>query len=738
MADLTASGSASNSGGNSTSDSAGRPPTTSAGRPAGSALTSPRHGGRRLGRAVVACAVSLGACFVWLSLAFTDLGGSRLDGLDFGPFGSRMLFMLVCALAGTFTFVHPSGGAVGRLLLVAATGELVGHAASIAGAALGAGHAVRTVVVLAGLVGDALYVFMLYALPFWLPDGTLPGRRWGRAVVGAIGVWTFGEVWLDTATRDEWYGMSNPLATDRPWTSVTHALQPVLSTPIGFVPVAVSALGFVVLAVRAWLLTRRGTGRQAMPGSVLLVMTVPFLLLMAGSYADYFFPVQGDAALVLFYGPLALWPLGLIVLFARDRSAHLDRATRRVLAALVVLAVLVVGYFALAIGLSDVLPGTRTPGALVLAVGSLTIGLLLRATGGWAVRGVDRSYYGDRARPYHVVRELAGRLSRTVTPGEAPRLLCASVVETLRFPAARVLVRTSGGNRETAALGEAVGPVWHRFELVFEGDAVGELEVAARESEPDLDQQDHDVLRLLADQSAPAIASLGLYEELQASRERIVLAREEARRRLRRDLHDGLAPTLSGLRLQVDTARAGLPDEDAAGRRLGGVSEGIADAIVELRRITAGLSPVALDREGLGAGLRQLATGLAGRQLLIEVELRPDPLPELPAAVEVALYRIAAEALHNVVRHADAARAWLRLCVADGAARLEVGDDGTGMDPVPAGRAGTSRHGGGVGLRSMAERAEELGGSLRVGAPEADAGATGVVVRAEIPLRSAC
>ncbi|WP_052440689.1 sensor histidine kinase [Streptacidiphilus anmyonensis] len=718
-----------------------------------------RRVGRRMGPAYVACAVALGACFVWLALAFTGLGGSRLGGLDFGPFGSRILFMLACALAGTFSLAHPSGGAVGRLLLAASTAELVGHAASIAGAALGADHGVRTAVVLAGLVGDVLYVFLLYGLPFWLPDGTLPGRWWGRVLVSVIAVWTVGEVYLDTATRDEWYGMPNPLAVQRPWTSVSEALAPVWDTPMSYVPVTLSALGFLVLAVRSWQQAGRERGHAAeqdagqdagraagqdsgpgpgvrhgrarLPG-VLLVLLVPFLLLTAGSYADYFFPLHGNARLVLFYGPLALWPLGLAVFFARDRSAHLDRATRRVLAALVALAVLVVGYFALAVGLSDVLPGTRTPGALVLAVGSLVIGLALRATGGWAVRVVDRSYYGDRARPYHVVRELAGRLSRTVTPGEAPRLLCESVVETLRFPAARVLVRTSGGSRQTAALGEAHGPAWHDFELVFEGETVGVLEVAARAAEPELDQQDHDVLRFLADQAAPAIASLGLYAELQSSRERIVLAREEASRRLRRDLHDGLAPALSGLRLQVDTARATLPgaaSAGAAGNRLGGVSEGIADAIAELRRITSGLTPAVLDRDGLGPSLHALATGLAGRLLLIDVELCPEPLPGLPAAVEVALYRIASEALHNVVRHSGARHARLRLDVADGAARLEIGDDGTGMDsPV----RGSVRSGGGVGLRSMTERAQELGGSLQLlGRSEQ----SGLVVRAEIPVR---
>ncbi|WP_133260045.1 sensor histidine kinase [Streptacidiphilus pinicola] len=708
--------------------------------------TTPRTawaGSGRMGAAYAACGVALGACFVWLALAYTGLGGSRLASLDFGIFGSHILFMLACALAGTFSLTHPSGGAVGRLLLLTSTGELVAQAVGITAGALGCGVAVRTGVVLVGYAGDCLSIFLLYGLPFWLPDGRLPGRRWGRALVAGIAAWTLCEVYLDTGTQDDWYGMPNPLATGEPWVTVKNALSSVVGSVLIYMPVSLSALGFLVLAVRAWRWRGRGRGRRSesgrrpgrpplLPGA-LLVVVVPFLLLTVGSYVDFFFPLPSAASLTLFYSPLVLLPLGLVFFFTRDRSAHLDRATRRVLAVLVTLAVLVVGYFALAIGLSDVLPSTRTPGALVLAVGSLAIGLLLRATGGWAVRVVDRSYYGDRARPYHVVRELAGRLSRTVTPGEAPRLLCASVVTTLRFPAARVLVHTSGGSRETAALGEAAGRAWHRFALVFEGEEVGALEVAARAGEPELDQQDHDVLRLLADQAAPAIASLGLYQELQASRERIVLAREEARRRLRRDLHDGLAPALSGLRLQVDTARAGLAGDDPAGGRLGGVSEGIADAITELRRITAGLTPAVLDRDGLGPSLRGLATGLAGRNLLIDVELRPDPLPELPAAVEVALYRIASEALHNVVRHSGARHARLCLGVADGVVLLEVGDDGHGMDAprrlAAAGGAGA----GGVGLRSMAERAQELGGTLLVrGCSE---GAEGVVVRAEIPVR---
>ncbi|MEZ0089186.1 histidine kinase [Streptacidiphilus sp. EB129] len=687
--------------------------------------------------AYVACGLALVAGAVWTMLGFTDLGGARLARLDLVPFGARMLFSLVCVLAGAFVLAHPSGGAVGRLLLVGAA-ELVGHGASAAVAALGTGGPARTVVVLVALLGDVLYTYLLYGLPFWLPDGRLPGRWWGRALAMVIALWTLGEVWMDDASRDHWYGMDDPLAGS-PWAAFTERLGSVLSVPLELVPVGLTLLGCVVMTVR-WRRGRRRAETGPSPAGLLgrplvpLFLLMPFLLWMAAGYAGYYLPLGGDLSLAVYYVPVLLWPLGLGLVFVRDRSAHLDRATRRVLVVLVSLVVLLLTFVGLALALSRVLPGSRTPGALVLAAASLVLGLLLRAGAGRAVRVVDQFYYGERAQPYQVVRDLAGRLSRTVNPADAPRLLCTSVVDTLRFPAARVLVETSEGSREAAVLGTASGPLWHRFPLTYEGAHIGSLEAAARAGEAVLDQQDAEVLFFLADQSAPAIAALRLYEELQAGRERIVLAREEARRQLRRDLHDGIAPSLSGLRLQLDAARAALPGDHPSDRPLSGVSQGIADSIVELRRITEGLAPAVLDRESLSRALEQLAGQLTSPRLCVSADLDPDPLPVLPVGLEVALYRIAAEGLHNVVRHAEARHAWLRLCVRDGSARVEISDDGGGFGQGPGGRGTEGRATGGVGLRSMAERAEELGGTLVVSGRDGPRGTAGVVVRAVIPI----
>ncbi|MFD0350516.1 histidine kinase [Kitasatospora aburaviensis] len=207
---------------------------------------------------------------------------------------------------------------------------------------------------------------------------------------------------------------------------------------------------------------------------------------------------------------------------------------------------------------------------------------------------MDRYYYGERAHPYQLVRQLAERMSHAVNPADAPPLLCRTVVEALGLPAAAVRVRTRGGPRELARLGSA-DRSGESFPLTYEGAEIGELWVPPRYGQTELDRQDRAVLHLLADQASPAIASLGLYEDLQASREQLVLAREEERRRLRHDLHDGLGPALSGLRLRIDAARTDLPDGSTTSASLTTASAGIGQAITELRRITDGLAPAPFD-----------------------------------------------------------------------------------------------------------------------------------------------
>ena len=195
-----------------------------------------------------------------------------------------------------------------------------------------------------------------------------------------------------------------------------------------------------------------------------------------------------------------------------------------------------------------------------------------------------------------------------------------------------------------------------------------------------------------------------LTADLQRSRARLVTAREEERRRLRRDLHDGLGPQLATLAMQIDAARNLLHDDPARADQLLQDSKRQAqEALADIRRTVYDLRPPALDQLGLVSALRDHAAGQGAANLQVVIDA-PEPLPPLPAAVEVAAYRIALEALINAMRHAQAQRCWIRLRVNNGL-RLEIEDDGRGLPPDVR---------RGVGLTSMLERAAELGGTCTI------------------------
>jgi signal transduction histidine kinase len=219
------------------------------------------------------------------------------------------------------------------------------------------------------------------------------------------------------------------------------------------------------------------------------------------------------------------------------------------------------------------------------------------------------------------------------------------------------------------------------------------------------------------------VHAVRLTSDLQHSRERLVATREEERRRLRRDSHDGLGAQLAGLNVQAGTLRRLIPrDPDTAEELVVELREELRGAIADIRRLVYDLRPPALDDLGLAEALRRLAEryGSKDESLSVLVEA-PEDLPNLPAAVEVAIYRITQEALTNVVRHA-----WARTCVV----RLVVNDDVT-LEIVDDGVGIYAERSAGVGLSSMRERASELGGSCVV-QPTREGG-TRVLVRLPLP-----
>jgi len=218
-----------------------------------------------------------------------------------------------------------------------------------------------------------------------------------------------------------------------------------------------------------------------------------------------------------------------------------------------------------------------------------------------------------------------------------------------------------------------------------------------------------------------------LTADLRRARERLVMAREEERRRLRRDLHDGLGPQLASQALTIDAARSLMErDPQAADRLLVDLKLQSQAAVADVRRLVDGLRPPSLDDLGLVGALRAAASTPAHTGLDVEIAAAR-PLPPLPAAVEVAAFRIVQEAITNVVRHANAKHVWISLEQTEGVRRelsIEVLDDGRGFEESAS--SGTES---GVGLTSMRGRADELGGRVIF-----DSKPSGARVRAWLPL----
>ncbi|RBY90876.1 sensor histidine kinase [Blastococcus sp. TF02A-26] len=335
-------------------------------------------------------------------------------------------------------------------------------------------------------------------------------------------------------------------------------------------------------------------------------------------------------------------------------------------------------------------------------------------------RIVRRWVLGEREDPYRVVSGLAERLERSDGTDEQLMAVAAAVAEAFRSPYVGVEVESAGGRHLVAEHGTRPSAV-QSLPIAYRGEQVGRLLLPRDGVRAQLVTRDERLLADVVRQAAAAARASALAAQLQASREQLVTAREEERRRLRRDLHDGLGPSLGAVVLRIDTARnLARTRPDDADSVLRQARDDVAAALADVRRLVHDLRPPALDDLGLAGAVRQQAERLLAPGVAVTVEAGPGTVG-LPAAVEVAAYRIASEALANVARHARAGA--VRVCLACDGGRLvvTVADDGVGIEPAaPAG----------VGLVSLRERAAELGGRCSVTCPPEG----GTVVRAELPV----
>ena len=417
-------------------------------------------------------------------------------------------------------------------------------------------------------------------------------------------------------------------------------------------------------------------------------------------------------------GPLVnLIPLSIAVAILRSRLWNIDLILNRTLvygaltAGIVALYIILVGALSLL---------SQTTGNLLISL--LATGLIAFLFQPWRERlqrGVNRLVYGERDDPYMALSRLGRRLEASLAPEAVLPTVVTTVRDVLNLPYVAIYLKHEDGNKIAA---ESASPSLRSengrirvpgiereglcVPLVHQGETLGYIVLGPRAPNEAFSSADLRLLDDLAPQVGVAVHAVRLTADLQRSRERLVLAREEERRRLRRDLHDDLGPTLASFGLAASTVADLIPQNPTAATKLVKELESQMRATVgNIRRLVYDLRPPTLDELGLLPAVRERATRFSNAPNAFHVTVdAPAELPALPAAVEVAAYRIVQEALENVSKHSQARQCVVRFRNHNGL-KIEITDDGIGLPPTIT---------PGVGLRSMRERAEELGGSCLI------------------------
>jgi signal transduction histidine kinase len=461
---------------------------------------------------------------------------------------------------------------------------------------------------------------------------------------------------------------------------------------------AVVVLGALATAdaTRRWLRlpepARRGLGWLALGSGLMTLSFVPLALplpLAMALIAPGIVPAVQLAA-------QAFFPAAILVVVLRQRLWGIDLAVSRTLVWALLTAGSAAAYLLIVFAATTVLPDGA--GGVLAAAALAGLAVPARA---WLQRRVDVLVRGPSA----VVggTERIGLRLGNAAPTDVVQRVLEAVVEALRCAGAEI--RLDDG-QHLASVGEPGGPPLS-VPLTHAGGDVGELTVWGAHGER-LDPRTERDLQPLAGVVAAVVRLALLTAELEAARARTVAARAEERRLLRREVHDHLGPVLTGVALALQGARNLLAtgDTDTASRLLDELAVEVDRGVQNVRSLARTFLPPQLEERGLASALEELAARFDSAQLAVRADVETSAAATLAAPVAVGLYSVAAEAVTNVHRHARATRCLVRLDSADGTVRLQVVDDGVGI--APGDRPG-------VGLRTMRERAAELGGTARIG-----------------------
>jgi two-component system, NarL family, sensor kinase len=661
-------------------------------------IAVPRWGASRL--ATVLTGGSIGSAAVASVLVATNLGKSP----QWPAFVEILSLAVAYSIAGAVIARRQPRNPIGWLFLLISI-----DTALTALADAYAGHHLTGWVVAAWLQTWSFYLSYPVAFSVLLmlfPNGRLPSRRWRPVLALAV---------LAAVSR-----VAVEFLRSGPLTGHFSGSALLTANPTGILPASweTDAVGNVAFAV-TWLLSllglaggaaallrrlvgSRGEERQQLKwvalvaGAIVPAFAAHFLiqLVWGGSVPDY-------GAFV--FAPLLIigLPAAVAIAILKYGLYEIDILINRTVV-YSVLTIVVVGFYVGVVGFLGLLFQQRAN----LFVSLLATGVIALVFAPLRVRvqgAVNHLLFGVRRDPYEVLADLGRQLEATSADTPLLEAVAGTVARALRLPYVSIRVPADGSDAIHAEYGSMAGePVV--IPLVYQGEPTGELVLSLDFQRPQLSAADQRLLADLTRQAAAAVHSVVVTAQLQRSRERLVSALEEERRRLRRDLHDGLGPALAAQTLKAGSARALFTrDPERAKALLEELEVDAQTAMADIRRLVYNLRPPALDELGLAGAIRQTAAAHAGgMQMTVDL---PDQIPPLSAAVELAAYRIAQEALTNVTRHARARRCRLRLTINENLG-LEVVDNGIGI-------AGAGPPG--LGLSSIRERAAELGGISSIG-----------------------
>jgi signal transduction histidine kinase len=679
----------------------------------------------RIARRIVWSIVALDVVMLVLIVVSAPIAAKYSSSYGGGVTNFLFPFSLVASMGlGALIAIRRPHHPVGWLLLASATAFMVDqgliqnfviYAIHVRNRSIPGGDLVGSIESMMWVPGIAPIAIFL---PLVFPTGTLLSRRWRLvlwiAIVAMISAFV-GNGLSPTADTTSYIAGVRPVLLPEPFSAITGAL----SVAIIVLPLCAIA-GIIALVVRY----RRGTADERHQIKWMLAASAFYAFGFAGSLVPgmlgHNIPILQDVGVL----GLVLVPVAAAIAVLKYRLYDIDVVISRTLVYGALAAFITAVYVGIVVGVGTLVGSGGQPNLVLSIVATAIVAVAFQPVREQLQRVANRLVYGKRATPYEVLSQFSERVAETYGAEEALPKMARVLAEgtgaeralvwlragTLLRPAAawpesggaaQEPVRVLGDNMPDLPGDEAV-PVQHQGELL------GGLTVTKRSGES-LTPIERKLLDDLAHQAGLVLKNVGLtaellarLEDLRASRQRLVAAQDEERRRLERNLHDGAQQNLVAIKVKLGLAEMLAAKDPARAKELLAQLKGDTDEALEtLRSLARGIYPPLLAEKGLAAALESQA-----RKATLPVDVEADGVGRFPQDTEAAVYFCVLEALQNVQKYADASRAVVRLSTVREELHFEVNDDGKGFEPA------TQKMGS--GSQNMRDRIDALGGSMEV------------------------